>query len=125
MSKTCYSYYFCNNVCRITELEEITSIEGIVPIKYRVFCDLWERGKWITSGETFGGDFLVYPGEPLYFHASHIVHVLTESETINLSSNLFIAKARMSVAVNKLCIFAYENQETKEIKYQTCRWLGK
>lgn len=30
--------------------------------KYKVYKDLWERKYYITSGEKFGGDFLVYPG---------------------------------------------------------------
>ncbi|XP_011264126.1 tRNA-splicing endonuclease subunit Sen34 isoform X2 [Camponotus floridanus] len=29
--------------------------------KYKVYKDLWERKYYITSGEKFGGDFLVYP----------------------------------------------------------------
>ena len=31
-------------------------------LKYKVYKDLWERQYYITSGEKFGGDFLVYPG---------------------------------------------------------------
>lgn len=30
--------------------------------KYKVYKDLWEKEYYITSGEKFGGDFLVYPG---------------------------------------------------------------
>lgn len=31
-------------------------------LRYKTFKDLWERGYYVTSGEKFGGDFLVYPG---------------------------------------------------------------
>lgn len=31
-------------------------------IKYKIYKDLWEKGYYISSGEKFGGDFLVYPG---------------------------------------------------------------
>lgn len=95
------------------------------PIKYRIFCDLWERGKWITSGETFGGDFLIYPGEPLYFHASHIVHVLNAANSTKTPVNSLVTKGRMSIVVNKFCVLAYESSDTKEIKYQTVQWQGK
>ena len=36
-------------------------------LKYKVFCDLWEKGHFLTAGSKFGGDFLVYAGE---FHIS-------------------------------------------------------
>lgn len=94
-------------------------------LKYRAFCDLWEKGKWLSSGETFGGDFLIYPGEPMYFHASHIVHVLDETEAKEISPISLIRKGRLSVAVNKFCILAYVNPVNNELSYQTVQWQGK
>lgn len=89
-------------------------------IRYRVFRDLWERGKFITNAESFGGDFLVYPGEPLYFHASHIVHVV---ETGQITPTFLVERARLSVMVNKFCVFAYIERDDK-IAYQTIDWDG-
>lgn len=108
-----------------TDFEEINVAPRVDPFKYRVFCDLWEKGNYITSGATFGGDFLVYPGEPLQFHASHIVHVLSDDESKSMSSRTFITRTRLSVNVNKLCTFAYKNQENNELCYQTVQWQGK
>jgi len=34
--------------------------------KYKVYCDLWDRGYYITSGIKFGGDYLLYPGNLNY-----------------------------------------------------------
>ncbi|KAI8037773.1 hypothetical protein M5D96_009274 [Drosophila gunungcola] len=48
---------------------------NINSLKYRIFKDLWMRGNFVTSGDAFGADFLVYPGDPLIYHASHIVIV--------------------------------------------------
>lgn len=31
-------------------------------IRYQIFKDLWEKGYYVTCGQKFGGDFLVYPG---------------------------------------------------------------
>jgi len=31
-------------------------------LRYKIYKDLWEKNYYITSGEKFGGDFLVYPG---------------------------------------------------------------
>lgn len=67
----------------------------------------------------------MYPGDPLYFHASHIVHVLSAEEAQSMASRTFITRTRLSVNVNKLCVFAYENEESKELCYQTVQWLGK
>ncbi|XP_055855690.1 tRNA-splicing endonuclease subunit Sen34 isoform X2 [Episyrphus balteatus] len=89
-------------------------------LKYRVFKDFWERGKFVTCGEAFGADFIVYPGDPIVFHASHIVIVL-DKPTINPLQ--LIAKVRLSVIVNKLCVFAYEGKEG-ELSYQTVQWEG-
>lgn len=95
------------------------------PVNYRVFCDLWEKGHWITFGATFGGDFLVYPGEPFHFHASHIIHVLTEDEAKSISIPTFITRTRLSVSVKKFCTFVYLDNETNELCYQTVQWQGK
>lgn len=59
--------------------------ESVLPLDYnarptlrcKVFSDLWEKGYYITSGEKFGGDYLVYPGDPLKFH-SHFIAVCVE-----------------------------------------------
>jgi tRNA-splicing endonuclease subunit Sen34 len=38
-----------------------TSAENL---RYRTFKDLWEKGHYLTGGQKFGADFLVYPGMP-------------------------------------------------------------
>ncbi|XP_031636414.1 tRNA-splicing endonuclease subunit Sen34 [Contarinia nasturtii] len=107
------------------DFEEVKTAPNIDPIKYHVFCDLWGKGHWITFGAIFGGDFLIYPGEPFHFHASHIIHVLTEEEAKSIPIPTFITRSRLSVAVKKLCTFVYENNETHELCYQTVQWQGK
>lgn len=101
-------------------------------LKYQVFLDLWERGMFVTSGEAFGADFIAYPGDPMMFHASHIVIVMNGTE---ISKTDLITKGRLAVTVNKICIFAYsvndesmhESQESDcrpKIRYQTLHWEG-
>ena len=43
--------------------------------KCRLFTykDLWNNGYFITDGAKFGGDFLVYLGDPVMVHARYIV----------------------------------------------------
>uniref|UniRef100_A0A1B0CSR0 tRNA-splicing endonuclease subunit Sen34 n=1 Tax=Lutzomyia longipalpis TaxID=7200 RepID=A0A1B0CSR0_LUTLO len=89
-------------------------------LKYRVFCNLWDRGNFITSGSTFGGDFLIYPSDPLLVHASHVVHVLERSD---IDSKNFIACNRLCIGVKKSCILAFEGA-SGEIVYLTSHWQG-
>lgn len=86
-----------------------------------MFKDLWEHGATITSGESFGGDFLVYPGDPLCFHASHIVHVI---ESGNISPATMMSCGRLSVNVNKQCLFAVLDVDRNEICYLNMSWEG-
>lgn len=100
-------------------------VSNVDSTSYRVFCDLWEKGHWITFGATFGGDFLLYPGEPFHFHASHIIHVLTENDAKSMSIPTSITRTRLSVSVKKFCNFVCVNNETDELCYQTVQWQGK
>lgn len=88
-------------------------------IKYEVFKDLWSRGYHITSGSKFGGDFLVYPGDPVKFHAMYIVRCM--STTTKLSLPQIVAYGRLGVSVNKLSVLATQNQD-KQVEYQTLQW---
>lgn len=96
----------------------------VKPLHYRVYVHFWEQEKWITLGERFGADFLVYPGEPLYFHASHLVHVIKDVQNRRIPLTELIAKGRLSIVVNKFCLFAYENPNTDQLCFQTVQWEG-
>ncbi|XP_058462015.1 uncharacterized protein LOC131437006 [Malaya genurostris] len=92
-------------------------------LKYQIFKDLWtKQNVFISGGDAFGCDFLLYPGDPLYYHASHMVYILSDP-TMKLDVKYLIRCCRLSVVVNKICIFAYEN-DNGEIKYQTMDWDG-
>lgn len=98
-----------------------TPVYDTSSLKYRVFHDLWKRGKFVTCGDAFGADFLVYPGDPLLYHASHIVIIQPTSVIRPLE---LIAKVRLSVIVNKNCVFAYEESTGNTIGYQTVAWCN-
>lgn len=88
------------------------------PVKYKVYCDLWNRGYFITNGHSFGGDFLIYPQDPIVCHATHVVHVL-HSPVINIKD--LITTNRLCVGVKKECLFAYSDSGGA-IKYQSSIW---
>lgn len=87
--------------------------------KYKVFEDLWGKGFFITTGNSFGGDFLVYPGDPNFFHASQIIHVIDKCEELDIK--FLISCARLSVSVKKKCMFAYVNEDDS-VTYQEFAW---
>lgn len=89
-------------------------------IRYRIFKDLWHKGYYITSAENFGGDFLLYSHDPIYFHASKIVHIVKYDEM--LDPTVITSFGRIAVSVKKKCVFAYINDNDDSITYQTLEW---
>uniref|UniRef100_A0A1B0DJ44 tRNA-splicing endonuclease subunit Sen34 n=1 Tax=Phlebotomus papatasi TaxID=29031 RepID=A0A1B0DJ44_PHLPP len=102
------------------ETQELPEFQEEEELKYQVFCDLWEKGNFLTSGSTFGGDFLIYPSDPLIVHASQVVHVLKESQ---MDTRKFISCNRLCVGVKKSCVFAYR-EPSGSIAYLTSQWEG-
>ncbi|CAI9721984.1 tRNA-splicing endonuclease subunit Sen34 [Octopus vulgaris] len=51
-------------------------------LRYRVFKEFWEQGYFLTHGSKFGGDFLVYPGDPARYHSFFIVRCVKQTEKI-------------------------------------------
>lgn len=87
--------------------------------KYKVFRDLWRTGSYVTSGDSFGCDFLAYPGDPMLFHASQTVRVVDPSKSLDFK--YLISCARLSVSVKKKCVFAYPNEDDS-VTYQSLTW---
>lgn len=87
--------------------------------KYAIFRDLWLKGFFITSGESFGCDFLTYLGDPILHHASQIVHIIKKSR--HFDATYLISCGRLSVSVNKKCVFAYSNDDGT-VTYQSLYW---
>lgn len=89
------------------------------PLKYSIFLDLWKRKYFITNGNSFGGDFLIYPQDPIICHASHVVHVLN---TGRVSIKDFVTANRLCVGAKKECLFAHVDRTDQKIKYQSSVW---
>ncbi|OQR97936.1 hypothetical protein ACHHYP_09441 [Achlya hypogyna] len=86
-----------------------------VPLRYRVFEDLWSQGFFITSGSKFGGDLLIYNSDPRTAHATAIIFILPSS---TLSPQDLVAYGRLARAVKKNCTLAYINQ-AGDLRYTT------
>ncbi|KAM7532937.1 hypothetical protein Aperf_G00000127231 [Anoplocephala perfoliata] len=104
-------------------------------IRCRVFDDLWSRGFYVTcSAAKMGGDFLVYQGDPLLYHASHVVIVNSPQAPIYLSH--LAASLRIANSVRKALVIATvvesngaegsQNETNKDIAvaYTSLYWMG-
>ncbi|KAG1930637.1 tRNA-splicing endonuclease subunit Sen34 [Pimephales promelas] len=65
--------------------------------RFCVYRDLRNKGFYLTSAGKFGGDFLVYPGDPLRFHAHFIALCISMDEELPLSDILAIARLGSNV----------------------------
>ena len=89
--------------------------------RYKVFSDLWERGYFITNGSKFGGDYLVYPGDPLRFHSHFIVKILPLRG--RLSGLDLVSVGRLGSTVKKTTVLASVDLSGKVI-YTSVQWSG-
>ncbi|KAB0792365.1 hypothetical protein PPYR_14324 [Photinus pyralis] len=88
--------------------------------KAAVFEDLWSRGYYITCGRKFGGDFLVYRGDPTAFHAVYIIRCVQDvTKDVHLSQ--LIAFGRLGTSVKKKAVLASLCSNT--INYVTINWF--
>ncbi|XP_029372649.1 tRNA-splicing endonuclease subunit Sen34 [Echeneis naucrates] len=89
-------------------------------VRYQVFTDLRSRGFYLTSGGKFGGDFLVYPGDPLRFHAHFIAVCLPLEESVYLLEVL--AVARLGSNVKKTVLLC--SPGLNGVQYTSLQWSG-
>nr|XP_056719056.1 tRNA-splicing endonuclease subunit Sen34 [Euleptes europaea] len=90
-------------------------------MRYRVFQDLWEQGYYITSGSKFGGDFLVYPGDPMRFHAHYIALCVPRDAPLSLCD--IISVGRLGTNVKKTVLLCSVDEEGT-VAYTSLQWSG-
>jgi len=74
-------------------------------LKYAAFKHFWNSGLFVTNGVKFGGDFLVYPGDPTRFHSFFVVQCLDYDEDELTPANL-VTLARLGTSVKKTLVLA-------------------
>uniref|UniRef100_A0AAY5K970 tRNA-splicing endonuclease subunit Sen34 n=1 Tax=Esox lucius TaxID=8010 RepID=A0AAY5K970_ESOLU len=94
--------------------------------RFQVFKDLRRRGFYLTSAGKFGGDYLVYPGDPLRFHAHFIAVCVSMDESMPLCDVLAIARLGSNVKKTVLLCSSGESQddEREEVVYTSLQWSG-
>ncbi|BGP37940.1 tRNA-splicing endonuclease subunit [Rhodotorula kratochvilovae] len=89
----------------------------------RVFEDLWRRGYYMGGGLRFGGDFLVYPGDPLRYHSHFTLTVLSTPATTIMPLDL-VAYGRLATAVKKAHLLASWDAEKSAALYASLEWAA-
>nr|CAG4644390.1 EOG090X0G6M [Lepidurus arcticus] len=90
----------------------------IESIRRKTYAALWESGVFLTSGEKFGGDFLVYPCDPCLCHAQCIAVCVKGPVT----GRELVSKGRLGTSVKKTVVFCYELND--EIRFQSIQWMN-
>ncbi|KAI8509231.1 tRNA-splicing endonuclease subunit Sen34 [Branchiostoma belcheri] len=90
-------------------------------LRCHVFQDLWEKGYFLTSGGKFGGDFLVYPGDPFRYHSFYIA--VCQHRTENMEALDIVRLGRLGSNVKKTVLLCSES-ESGEITYTSLQWTG-
>ncbi|KAI0253839.1 hypothetical protein BJV78DRAFT_1274347 [Lactifluus subvellereus] len=88
-----------------------------------VFRDLWEKGYYLGGGSKFGGDWLVYPGDPLRYH-SHFVATLQSSPSAPLRPMEVVAHGRLGTATKKAHLLCGWDPVSREVTYISIEWAG-
>ncbi|KAI0283260.1 tRNA intron endonuclease [Russula brevipes] len=88
-----------------------------------VFRDLWEKGYYMGGGSKFGGDWLVYPGDPLRYH-SHFVATVQPSPSAPLRPMEIVAHGRLGTATKKAHLLCGWDPVSREVTYISVEWAG-
>ena len=116
-------------------------------LRYATYKDLWERGYYISGGEKFGGDFLVYPGsdsfyihvlvvvsyllyvliiagDPIMFHSQFIIECKDREHEIPITE--LAGQCRVASHVRKTFVFSTLSTEKSSecVKYQSFNWAA-
>nr|ACE79081.1 TRNA splicing endonuclease 34 homolog (predicted) [Sorex araneus] len=90
-------------------------------LRYSIYRDLWERGFFLSAAGKFGGDFLVYPGDPLRFHAHYIAQCWAPEDAIPLQD--LISAGRLGTSVRKTLLLCSPQPDGKVV-YTSLQWAS-
>ena len=91
-------------------------------LRYKVYKDLWHRHYYVICGHKFGGDYLVYQGDPDTYHACFIVSCIRDDQPIHKGD--FVTKVRIGSTTKKVFVWA-SIDEKDHVHYISCQWPGK
>eukprot|EP00048_Salpingoeca_helianthica_P003022 m.63008 g.63008 ORF g.63008 m.63008 type:complete len:337 (+) comp12444_c0_seq3:3-1013(+) len=90
-------------------------------LRFRVYEHLWHQGYFVTTATKFGGDFLVYPGDPHRFHSHYVAVIVPWSHM--LSPLQLITLGRLGTVVKKSPLLCSVD-ETGHVRTLSLEWTG-
>ena len=94
-------------------------------LRYQVFEYLWSQEYYVTSGVKFGGDFLVYLGDPMRFHSHFIVSAKDRDSPIAPLD--VIGMGRLATNVKKTFVLVSpkdDSEDSKAVDVFSIEWAG-
>ncbi|KAM9481332.1 tRNA-splicing endonuclease subunit Sen34 [Clarias gariepinus] len=97
--------------------------------RFRVYKDLRGKGFYLTAAGKFGGDYLVYPGDPLRFHAHFIALCLAMDEKLPIFDVFAIARLGSNVKKTVILCSPQDTRDSgeeigEEVVYSSLQWSG-
>ncbi|KAJ1667434.1 tRNA-splicing endonuclease subunit [Coemansia sp. RSA 1813] len=89
--------------------------------RFELFKDLHQRRFYITRALKFGGDYLLYPGEPMRYHSSHIVTFIPNNKQ-PLAPRELISLVRLGTTVKKTRVLSSWNPDKSEFTHVCMNW---
>ncbi|XP_071854344.1 uncharacterized protein [Apostichopus japonicus] len=90
-------------------------------IRAAVFLHFWEQGYYLTSGMKFGGDFLIYKGDPLLYHSTFIAVCLPYQKS--MSTQMIISYGRLGPIVKKTVLLCSLDDQGN-VRSVSLQWSG-
>lgn len=90
-------------------------------LKYRIFSYFWEKGYFLTSGRKFGGDFLIYPGDPSRFHSFYIAVCVEHSKPLTVLD--LVCLGRLGTTVKKTTLLCSVDNDG-QVCCTSLQWSG-
>ncbi|XP_063227287.1 tRNA-splicing endonuclease subunit Sen34 [Bacillus rossius redtenbacheri] len=89
-------------------------------LRYATFKALWEQGYYVSPGQKFGSDYLVYPGDPMKYHAHFMV--LCQDRSSPLLPTEISVFGRLGTDVRKTAVMAYFAEDGETVRFQSVQW---
>ncbi|KAI7859534.1 tRNA intron endonuclease [Circinella umbellata] len=93
---------------------------NIEKLRYQVFEYLWSQKLYITTGLKFGGDYLVYLGDPMRFHSHYIITAKDRNES--MTGLDIVNMGRLATNVKKTFVLISPNDDENHIF--SIEWAG-
>ncbi|PIA17664.1 tRNA-intron endonuclease catalytic domain-like protein [Coemansia reversa NRRL 1564] len=89
-------------------------------LRFALYKDLHRQGYYVDRGIKYGGDYLLYPGDPLRHHSSHVVTLLERKRPFKPRE--LVPLGRVGTAVKKARLLSSWNPETGQFSHITMNW---